>query len=101
MSVIVKEVEIYNSEDGICKEIDVNSASSVTITTYGVGGTCELEMSTDSGKTYFPRFAVNMRTCNANYRLSDEGMFYTICGDCDKLRVSNVVGFNRVVATLG
>ena len=100
MAVKISEVEIYNSTDGICKEIDINSASSVTITTYGVGGTCELEMSIDGGTTYFPRFAVNMRTCNANYRLSDEGMFYTICTDCDKLRISNVVGFDRVVASL-
>lgn len=101
MAVLFSEVELYNDTTGVSKEYFTNAGASVTLTTYGVGGSCDFEVSTDGGKTWFPRFTVNMKNLNTNSTLVDEGMFYTICGDVDAIRVSNVVGFTKVIASLG
>ena len=99
MASLVKEVELYNSVYDVSNEVRVDSGSAITITTYGTG-TCNFEVSTDSGKTFFSRFMVNMSNANVGSTLIDEGMFYTICGDCDVVRVTNIVGFDKIVATI-
>lgn len=100
MAVKIREFELYNSDDGICKELDVNSGSSITLTCYGAGS-AEFMCSTDSGVTYFPRFMVRMSDANVSSILDEEGTYYTICGDCDKIKIDSVTGFDKIIATIG
>ena len=99
MSQLIAEVEIYNSADGVCKELRTDSSSNVTLTTYG-NGSAVFECSSDSGKTWHERFTVNMGNMNCSSNLNGEGMFYTIVSDVDYIRVTNVTGYDRIVASL-
>ena len=99
MSQLIAEVEIYNSTDGVCKEIRTDAGSSLTLSCYG-NGSCTLECSSDSGVTWFERFAVNMANMNTSSNLNGEGMYFTVIIDVDYIRISNVTGYDKVVASI-
>lgn len=99
MSQLIAEVEIYNSTDGISKELRTDAGSSVTLTTYG-NGSATFECSSDSGKTWYERFVVNMANANCSPNLDGEGMYLTIVIDVDMIRVSNVTGFDKIIASI-
>ena len=99
MSQLIAEVEIYNSTDGISKELRTDAGSSVTLTTYG-NGSATFECSSDSGKTWYERFVVNMANANCSPNLDGEGMYLTIVIDVDMIRVSNVTGFDKIISSI-
>ena len=101
MAILNREVVIYDAQEGIDLEVHTNNSSNVTITTYGVGGSCDFEVSTDGGQTFLPRFCVSMVDASTSSTLMGEGHFLTTVMDVDKIRVKNVIGFNKIMVSLG
>ena len=99
MAILNRETLIYDDVNGSI-ELFTNNSTSITLTTYGAGS-CEFEVTTDNGESWHSRFMVNMGNANVSSTLSGEGQFYMTIADVDAIRVSNVIGFTKVIASMG
>ena len=99
MSQLIAEVEICKSGMTESKPLRTDAGSMLTLTCKN-NGSCTLECSTDGGQTWYERFAVNMGNMNASANLSGEGMFMTVISDVDYIRVTNVTGYDKIIASI-
>ena len=99
MSQLIAEVEICKSGMTESKPLRTDAGSMLTLTCKN-DGSCTLECSTDGGQTWYERFAVNMGNMNASANLSGEGMFMTVISDVDYIRVTNVTGYDTILASI-